>query len=114
MIGDVAIKLNWASSEIIFYAAATMLATLSLNSVEYADAIRMYRLFLLLTTGFFGLPGFILGSVFVLLSIFTTPGVLGKSYFWPLFPFNGKALKALLFRFPIRLKQPPQIWHKEK
>ena len=113
LIGDVAIKLQWASSEIIFYAAATMLASLSLNSVEYADAIRMYRLFLLLTTGFFGLPGFICGCTLILLSIITTPGVLGKSYFWPLFPFNGKALRALLFRFPIRYKQPPQIWHKK-
>lgn len=110
LIGDVAIKLQWASSEIIFYAAATMLASLSLNSVEYADAIRMYRLLLLLTTGFLGLPGFLTGCALILLSVFTTPAAFGRSYFWPLFPFNWKALRTLLFRFPIRYKQPPQIW----
>lgn len=114
LIGDVAIKLQWASSEIIFYAAATMLASLSLNSIEYADAIRMYRLLLLLTTGFFGLPGFLGGCGLILLSVFTTPAAFGRSYFWPLFPFNWKALRALLFRFPVRYKQPPQIWHKNK
>ena len=114
LIGDVAIKLQWASSEIIFYAAATMLASLSLNSVEYSDAIRMYRLFLLLSTGFFGLPGFLAGCGLILLSVFTTPAAFGRSYFWPLFPFNWKALRTLLFRFPIRYKQPPQIWHKNK
>ncbi len=114
LIGDVAIKLQWASSEIIFYAAATMLASLSLNSVEYSDAIRMYRMFLLLSTGFFGLPGFLAGCGLVLLSVFTTPAAFGRSYFWPLFPFNWKALRTLLFRFPIRYKQPPQIWHQKK
>lgn len=115
LIGDVAVKLEWASSEIIFYAAATVLASLSLSSIEYADAIRMYRLFLILCTGFLGLPGFLAGCVCILFSVFTTPGVFQKSYFWPLFPYNKKALRALLFRFPTRYKQPPQIWnHKKK
>lgn len=115
LIGDVAVKLEWASSEIIFYAAATVLASLSLSSIEYADAIRMYRLFLILCTGFLGLSGFLAGCVCILLSVFTTPGVFQKSYFWPLFPYNKKALRALLFRFPTRYKQPPQIWnHKRK
>ncbi len=31
LIGDVAVKLEWASTEVIFYAAATLLATLSLS-----------------------------------------------------------------------------------
>lgn len=114
LIGDVAVKLEWASSEIIFYAAATLLASLSLSSIEYADAIRMYRLLLLLCTGFFGLPGFLGGCVLVLLSVITTPGAFGKSYFWPLFPFNWKALQTLLFRFPTKYKQPPQIWNHTK
>ena len=113
LIGDVAIKLQWASSEIIFYAAATMLASLSLNSIEYADAIRMYRIFLIITTGLGGVYGFLIGFCLILLSICTTPGALGRSYFWPLFPFNWKALRTLLFRFPTKYKQPPQIWHKK-
>ena len=114
LIGDVAVKLEWASSEIIFYAAATLLASLSLSSLEYAEAIRMYRLFLLNCTGLFGVYGFLAGLALVLLSVFTTPGVLGKSYFWPLFPFNWKALRTLLFRFPVKYKQPPQIWNHHK
>lgn len=114
LIGDIAVKLEWASTEIIFYAAATVLTSLSLSSIEYADAIRMYRLFLILCTGFFGFPGFITGCVLILLSVFTTPGVFSRSYFWPLFPYNQKALRALLFRFPTRYKQPPHIWDHRK
>ncbi len=111
LIGDVAVKLEWASSEIIFYSAATVLASLSLSSIEYSDAIRMYRLFLILCTGIFGIPGFTIGCILVLLSIITTPAAFGRSYFWPLFPFNWKALRTLLFRFPTKYKQPPQIWN---
>lgn len=125
LIGDVAVKLQWASSEIIFYAAATVLASLSLSSIELADAIRMYRLFLVLCTGIGGLLptdtlpltggiiGFLLGSFLIMLSVITTPAPLGRSYFWPLIPFNWKALRTLLFRYPVRHKQPPQIWNKK-
>lgn len=114
LIGEVAVKLQWASTEIIFYSAATVLASLSLSSIEYSEAIRMYRLFLLLCTGFFGLTGFIAGFILVLISVFTTPAAFGRSYFWPLFPFNWKALRTLLFRFPVQVKQPPQIWNRQE
>ncbi len=125
LIGDVAVKLQWASSEIIFYAAATVLASLSLSSIELSDAIRMYRLFLVLCTGIGGLLpaetfplsggilGFLIGSFFIALSIITTPAPLGRSYFWPLIPFNWKALRTLLFRYPVKRKQPPQNWSKK-
>jgi len=126
LIGDVAVKLEWASSEIIFYAAATVLASLSISSIEFSEAVRMYRFLLLLSTGlcglfipgFFGfqggLAGFLLGLALVILSIVTTPGVFGKSYFWPLIPFNWRALRTLLFRYPVKRKQPPQIWSQRK
>ena len=122
LIGDVAVKLQWASSEIIFYAAATVLASLSISSIEFSEAIRMYRFFLLLCTGFSslfadtifgfnsGLAGFLIGLILITLSIVTTPAAFGRSYFWPLVPFNWQALRTLLFRYPIKRKQPPQIW----
>ena len=45
-----------------------------------------------------------------LLSILTTPTFGGKSYFWPLFPFNWEALKTLLFRYPVSKAQPDKVW----
>ncbi len=114
LIGDVAVKLQWASSEIIFYAAATVLASLSLSSIEYAEAIRMYRILLLLCTGSLGLTGFCIACILISLSVITTPAAFGKSYFWPLIPFHWKALRTLLFRYPTKYKQPPQIWKRNK
>lgn len=114
IIGDVAIDLEWASLEVLFYGAATMLATLSVASLEMAEGIRIYRIFLVLCTGFFGLWGFGIGLAFVIISVITTP-VFGKtSYFWPLVPFQWKALKTLLFRYPTVKAQPSSILKEQK
>lgn len=106
LIGDTAIKLEWANNEIIFYGAVTLLATLGLVSVELSDAIRLYRLFLLVLTGLLPTWGFFAGLALILLSIFTTPTFGKKSYFWPLFPLCWSALKTLLFRRPTDKAQP--------
>lgn len=110
LIGDMAVSLNWASPEILFYGAITLLASLSITNLELSDAIRVYRIFLTVLTGFFGLPGFLIGLALALLSIITTPTFGGMSYFWPLFPFNYTALKALLFRRPTSKAQPCKVW----
>ena len=111
LIGNVAIELQWASTEVIFYAAATLLASLSLPNIDLSESIRVYRLFLTILTGLFHLPGFLIGLVLIGLPIFTTPVFAGKSYFWPLIPFNFSALKTLLIRYPTFMAQPNHIWH---
>ncbi len=110
IISDVAIQLNWANLEAIFYGASTMLATLSLASIEFGEGLRIYRIFLVLATGFFGITGFVVGTILILCSIITTPTFARKSYFWPLYPFNWEALKTLLFRYPTAKAQPSKIW----
>ncbi|MDE6687082.1 MAG: spore germination protein [Lachnospiraceae bacterium] len=110
IIGDIAVQLNWASVEVIFYAALTLLATMSLPSIEFGEGLRIYRLFLILTTGFLGPVGFWGGLALVLLSTVTTPTFSHKSYLWPLAPFNWKALKTLLWRCPTFKAQPSNVW----
>ena len=110
IIGDIAVSLHWASVDVLFYAAVTMLASLSITGTEFADGMRLYRIFLIVATGFFGLPGFLITLGFILLSIATTPTFAGFSYLWPLFPFNRKALSRLLFRSPTPKAQPPKVW----
>ena len=110
LIGDMAVKLNWASAEVLFYAAITLLASLSLSSLEFSEALRVYRIFLIVATGIFGIWGFGIGCALVLLSMATTPTFGGMSYFWPLFPFNGSALRKLLFRSPTAKAQPSKVW----
>lgn len=114
IIGDIAVSLNWASTEVLFYAAVTLLASLSLSSIEFADALRIYRIFLIAATAFFGGYGFLIGVCLVLFSVVATPTFGGMSYFWPLFPFNGKALSTLLLRRPTSKAQPSRVWNRGK
>lgn len=109
IIGDVAIDLEWASLEVLFYGAATMLATLSIASLEMAEGIRIYRIFLVLCTGFFGVWGFFIGLTLVFLSVVSTPVFDKTSYFWPVVPFQWSALKTLLFRYPTVKAQPSSV-----
>lgn len=106
ILSDAAISLNWTTPEVIFYGAATMLATLSLASIEFGEGLRLYRLFLVICTGLFGIVGLSCGIILTLISIATTPTFAKRSYFWPLFPFNKKALKKLIFRYPTSKAQP--------
>ena len=110
LIGDIAVSLNWASSEVLFYAAVTLLTSLSLASIELADALRLYRIFLILATSLGGAWGFGIGLFLILLSAVTTPTFGGMSYFWPLIPFEWKALRTLLFRYPTAKAQPSRVW----
>lgn len=112
LIGDIAVELNWASTEVLFYAAITLLASLSISSIEFADALRVYRILLLTATSIGGLWGFIIGVFLMILSVLTTPTFGGMSYFWPLCPWNGKALKTLLFRRPTSMSQPSKSWNR--
>lgn len=110
IIGDIAVSLRWASTEVLFYAAITLLASLSISSMEFADALRVYRIFMVLATGFGGVYGFFISFGLTLLSMATTPAFGGMSYFWPLIPFNWEALKKLLFRYPTAKAQPTKVW----
>lgn len=110
IIGDIAVRLNWASIEVLFYAAVTLLATLSLPSIEFSDGIRVYRLFLIIFTALWGLTGFIAGFLLILISVATTPTFSKLSYLWPLIPFRWSALKKLIFRSPTTKSQPSATW----
>lgn len=110
LIGDMAVSLNWASAEVLFYGAVTLLATMSLSAPEFGDALRVYRILLLAFTALGGPWGFAVGVALTLLSVLTTPTFGGMSYFWPLYPWNGKALRRLLFRSPTAKAQPGTVW----
>lgn len=114
IIGDIAVRLNWATMEVLFYAAITLLTSLSLSSIEFSDGIRAYRIFLILATGCFGIWGFAGGLALILASVLTTPTFAGMSYFWPLYPFNWQALKTLLLRYPTSKAQPDHVWKRER
>ncbi|MFA9376088.1 MAG: spore germination protein [Lachnotalea sp.] len=100
LIGNMAVDLKWLNLESLFYGAATLLANVSISSQEFSDAIRIYRLSLVILTGFFGIPGFVIGVILIILSMSMTKSFGDKSYLWPLIPFKWSALSKILFRYP--------------
>ena len=81
--------------------AFVAIANFTQPSFELGYAFKFLRMMLLLLTGIFGLWGFIGGSVLIIVLAATNKTISGKSYLYPLIPFNGPSLKALLFRKPV-------------
>lgn len=103
MLGDVAISVGLFNQEVILYLALSAIGTFATPSYELAMANRMFRFGLLLLVGLWGLPGFILGILgIILLLVFTRP--FGIPYLWPVLPFNWQALKTILVRSPVPLQ----------
>ena len=101
ILGQLAVEVGWVVPETVLYMAAVGIGTFATPSIEFAMAIRIFRLVLLILTGLFDIYGFVIGLIIITVIIFTT-NTLGKiKYTWPLIPFNGKALTNLLFRKPI-------------
>ena len=101
MLSQFAVDVGWLTPETVLYMAIVGIGTFAIPSLEFALALRMFRILLLLLTGFFKTPGFFIGLGIILLIICTTKTFSGISYTWPLFPLNRKALANVLFRRPI-------------
>ncbi|GKX29525.1 spore germination protein [Vallitalea longa] len=101
ILSQFAVDVGWFIPETILYMAVVGICTFASPSIEFAFAIRLFRLFLLLSTGLFNIYGFAAGLIIILTIIGTTKTFSGMRYTWPLIPFNGKALSNILFRKPI-------------
>lgn len=101
ILSEFAVKVGWFNPEAILYMAIAGIGTFATPSIEFAMAIRIFRLFLLLMTGLFKTIGFFAAILIIFTVIFTTKGFDNQSYIWPLVPFNKKAFANIFFRKPI-------------
>lgn len=99
ILGDFAVDAGWLIPEVILYMAFVAIANFTQTSFELGYALKFLRIFLLISTALFNLPGFFGGVALTFLLIFTNKTLNGKhSYLYPLIPFNGKALLSLYTR----------------
>jgi len=101
ILGDFAVQAGWLGPEVLVYMAFVSVAGFAQPSYELGYAFKLLRVVLLLVTAVFDVWGFVLGVIGILVLLATTKPLVGKGYLYPLIPFNGKALKRLLFREPI-------------
>lgn len=102
ILGDFAIKTEWFVPETILYTAIVSLGGFAQSSVELGFAIKLCRIMILILTSILGIWGFTIGLAITLLLVATNKTITGKSYIYPLYPFNWNVLKRLLFRVPIK------------
>ncbi|TFB23924.1 spore germination protein [Filobacillus milosensis] len=111
LIGEIAIKVGLFTPEIILYVAISAMGAYATPSYELSVANKLARLSIVLGTAFFGVPGLVIG--FTLYILFLTKTIsLNTPYFWPVIPFNARALYNIIFRLPVPLdKVRPSIVH---
>ena len=101
LLGEYAIQIKLLIPDTVFFMALSSLATYAVPSIEFAMGLRIYRFFILLSTGLLNWLGYIL-SIGILFSVlYSTRSFSGLRYTWPLIPFDGKALSNILLRKPI-------------
>lgn len=102
ILGDFAVQTQWFIPDTILYMSIVALGGFAQSSVELGFAIKLCRILLLVLTAIFDIFGFIIGLIIILLLISTNKTITGKSYIYPIYPFNKNALIYLLFRMPIK------------
>jgi stage V sporulation protein AF len=111
LLGDFAVRVGLFVPETILYVALAAVGTFATPSLEFAHAIRLSRIFILVITGILGLPGFF-SSIALLLILLGFLKSFEVPYLWPLVPLNLRALAAVLIRQPVPLKyRRPEILH---
>ena len=101
VLGDFAVQAHWLVPEVLAYMAFVAIANFAQPSYELGYAFKLLRLMLLLLVGALDWLGLAAGCAIIAILLATTKPVAGKSYLFPLFPFNAKALRELLVRRPV-------------
>ncbi len=90
VLGDYTVSSGWFNAEIMLYMAFVAVANYTQVSFELGYALKFMRMILLTLTAIFGIWGYVGGILLVLLSIVCNRTMSGKSYIYPLLPFNKK------------------------
>lgn len=98
VLGDYTVSSGWFNAEIMLYMAFVAVANYTQISIELGYALKFMRIILLLLTSFFSIYGYVGGIIFILLCIVCNKTISGKSYIYPLFPFNAKQFLKRFWR----------------
>lgn len=107
ILGDFAIQAGWMIPEVVLYMAFVSIANFAQPSFELGYALKLWRMLLVICVAVGDAWGFALGLIALAVTVCTTKTVGGKSYLYPLIPFDGPVLLRLLFRLP-------ENWQKDK
>lgn len=98
VLGEYSVKSGWFNSETMLYMAFVTVANYSQASFELGYALKFMRMILLVLTSIFNFWGFLAGIALSVGAIIFNKTIAGKSYIYPLIPFNFKKIKKRFLR----------------
>lgn len=90
VLGDYTVSSGWFNSEVMLYMAFVAVSNYTQVSFELGYALKFMRLILLCLTAAFHIYGYVAGILITILCIVTNKTISGKSYIYPIIPFNYK------------------------
>lgn len=97
LIGQIAIDVGMFVPEVILYVAVASIGTYATPSYELSVANKIGRVFLLIVTAIFHVPGFMIGITVWLLFLAHIKS-LNTPYLWPFIPFDPMAFMQIMIR----------------
>lgn len=104
ILGDAAVSAGIVSPIMIIIIAISSIAALIFPSNELVNAIRFYKIIILLLAAFFGIYGVGVGAFFVFFKLMQMKS-FGLSYLSPLFPWDQAEWKDSIIRRESRIKK---------
>lgn len=98
ILGEFSVESGWFIPQTILMMAVVALASFTQPSIELSYGIKFIRILMLVFGMILGLWGLVGAFIAGILIIVFTKTLSGRSYLYPLYPFNWNALKKLMFR----------------
>lgn len=102
ILSEFAVDTGWFSTESLLYMAFVAMANYSQPNFELGYSLKFMRIFLLILTYIINIWGFIAGIIIIFAILALNKTVSGKSYLYPLIPFDGKELLRKLIRVDMK------------
>ncbi len=99
VLGEFSVNSGWFNSEVMLYMAFVAIANYTQASYELGYAIKFMRIINLILTAMFGVWGYIAAFILMIVAVISNKTVSGKSYIYPLIPFNLKQLSKRFIRY---------------
>ena len=107
VLSEFAVNAQWFVSETIIYMAFVTIAGFAQPSFEMGYAMKFCRIFLLVLAQLAGFWGLFSGIILILMLAASTNTLSGRSYFYPILPFNAHDFRKILVRKSINKTRAP-------
>ena len=97
ILGDAAVSAGIVSPIMIIVIAISSIASLTFSSIELGNALRNYKIILLILSTIFGINGLLVGTTILLYQLLTLK-VFGIPYLNPIIPFEKNEIKDTIIK----------------